>query len=247
MGNFVEGEGQTGTNAEASGRAQLKISQGIVPPDDQSKFDELLQKTAFDQDQIQIIMESWGSKNYERGLEKDEFAKVAERLSLFEHASKDTITKEVLVDAFFDMFDQDKNGTVEFFEFVTAASLLTTGSLEDKAKLFFRTYDRNADGKIDKRELRLQAKKFFVSAKKMKQSQLKRMAKYTHDPMYDSYAETVDTSVDEAAVDKMVESAFLQADTNGNSCISEVEFVNWVKTDKNIRSLMVQLGFNITI
>lgn len=119
-----------------------------------------------DMKQIQQIMKEFGTENYKNNLDKQTFGDVMDRLGLLEQASRSGLDRQDLVEIFFDMFDEDKDGEVSFFEFVHGVSVLLKGSLEEKAQssffqssisyhllnslllVFFRMYDHNHDGKI---------------------------------------------------------------------------------------------------
>jgi Ca2+-binding EF-hand superfamily protein len=53
----------------------------------------------------------------------------------------------------FDMFDMDNSGTIDSYEFVCALSLLSHGTLDEKAELIFTLYDFDHSQSISKDEL----------------------------------------------------------------------------------------------
>ncbi|UJR38061.1 hypothetical protein I4U23_030742 [Adineta vaga] len=55
----------------------------------------------------------------------------------------------------FKVFDHDKNGFVDFQEFLTTISMTMSGNIEDRLNLAFAMYDINEDGLLDKKEMSL--------------------------------------------------------------------------------------------
>jgi len=53
----------------------------------------------------------------------------------------------------FDVFDHDKNGSIDFKEFMCALSVASRGKTDEKLSWSFRLYDINNDGFISKEEM----------------------------------------------------------------------------------------------
>ncbi|XP_071789252.1 NADPH oxidase 5-like isoform X1 [Asterias amurensis] len=64
------------------------------------------------------------------------------------------VRNEFFADRFFDMFDDDKSGTISKSEMLDGLFLLNEGTKEDKIRFFFDVYDLDNNGEIDKDELR---------------------------------------------------------------------------------------------
>lgn len=56
------------------------------------------------------------------------------RLNILSTASKSGFERSHLVSIFFDMFDENEDGKVSFFEFVHGVAVLLQGDVEEKAK-----------------------------------------------------------------------------------------------------------------
>jgi len=60
--------------------------------------------------------------------------------------------KDILSDLF-KLLDHSKNGLVDFRDFICVISIMKTGSLEDKLRLAFKSYDLDDNGFLDYNEL----------------------------------------------------------------------------------------------
>uniref|UniRef100_A0A3B5KVS6 Guanylate cyclase activator 1C n=1 Tax=Takifugu rubripes TaxID=31033 RepID=A0A3B5KVS6_TAKRU len=57
------------------------------------------------------------------------------------------------VDQVFYTFDMDGDGYIDFVEYIAAISLLLKGEINQKLKWYFKLFDQDGNGKIDKDEL----------------------------------------------------------------------------------------------
>ncbi|XP_033002587.1 guanylyl cyclase-activating protein 3 isoform X1 [Lacerta agilis] len=57
------------------------------------------------------------------------------------------------VDQVFNTFDLNKDGFIDFLEFIAAINLVIRGKIDQKLKWYFKLYDADGNGTIDKREL----------------------------------------------------------------------------------------------
>ncbi|KAM6310396.1 guanylyl cyclase-activating protein 3 [Aegotheles albertisi] len=57
------------------------------------------------------------------------------------------------VEQLFDTFDMDKDGCIDFLEFIAAINLVIRGKIDQKLKWYFKLYDADGNGRIDKKEL----------------------------------------------------------------------------------------------
>ncbi|XP_066501378.1 guanylate cyclase activator 1d [Hoplias malabaricus] len=57
------------------------------------------------------------------------------------------------VDQIFYTFDMDGDGYIDFVEYIAAVSLLLKGEINQKLKWYFKLFDQDGNGKIDKDEL----------------------------------------------------------------------------------------------
>ncbi|XP_062873084.1 guanylyl cyclase-activating protein 3 isoform X2 [Trichomycterus rosablanca] len=57
------------------------------------------------------------------------------------------------VDQVFYTFDMDGDGYIDFVEYIAAVSLLLKGEINQKLKWYFKLFDQDGNGKIDKDEM----------------------------------------------------------------------------------------------
>uniref|UniRef100_A0A7M4EV12 Guanylate cyclase activator 1C n=1 Tax=Crocodylus porosus TaxID=8502 RepID=A0A7M4EV12_CROPO len=60
---------------------------------------------------------------------------------------------ENYVDRVFQTFDSNKDGFIDFLEFIAAINLVIRGKIDQKLKWYFKLYDADGNGCIDKKEL----------------------------------------------------------------------------------------------
>lgn len=115
----------------------------------------------------------------------------------------------------FNVFDNDKNGQIDFTEFICALSITSRGSLEEKLVWAFQLYDLNNDGKISYDEMLA-----IVSA------------------IYKMIGSMVQLNEDEATPELRVQKIFQLMDKDQNGEISLDEFREGSKIDPSIVSAL---------
>merc|ERR1719453_2292231 len=127
--------------------------------------------------------------------------------------------------AVFDLFDRDDNGVVDMMELICGASLLCTGTEEDKIHAVFNVFDENGDGVISMDEMF----KFLTSVFKVV------LTPNVMDVMT-SMGVAVESAEDLASVTAL--ECFKTADLNHDGRLSVDEFKNWFFAPRNDPSFL---------
>jgi len=108
------------------------------------EFDQLKSKTHFDQKELRAMYKQFRKESPQGLISKDEFREVMSQMG---------VTDNFLQDLIFNVFDDNKDGTINFQEFVTALSVMTRGEPQEKLEFAFNMYDLDGNGFIDKSEM----------------------------------------------------------------------------------------------
>jgi len=127
--------------------------------------------------------------------------------------------------AVFDLFDRDDNNVVDMMELICGASLLCTGSEEDKIHAVFNVFDENGDGVISMDEMF----KFLTSVFKV-------VLTPNVMAVMNSMGVTVESPEDLASVTAL--ECFKTADLNHDGKLSVAEFKNWFFAPRNDPSFL---------
>jgi len=112
----------------------------------------------------------------------------------------------------FAAFDTDKSGFVTFTEFLIAVSLSSNKDPRKKLHLAFKMYDRNRSGSLEKSEI---------------------------DSILNGLKETATkTSLD---TDQIKSSDIMNWDKDGNGCLNEEEFVNYIMSNETLKKYYLDL------
>ncbi|XP_065644580.1 uncharacterized protein LOC100212363 [Hydra vulgaris] len=105
----------------------------------------LREKSSFDTAYIEVLYDQYLSLcNDDRGITKDVF-----QMCLGPLTSK----KNLVVQQLFQFYDQDKDGIINFNDFIHGMSVLTKGSKAERMKHIFDGYDLDRDGYISRDDL----------------------------------------------------------------------------------------------
>lgn len=115
----------------------------------------------------------------------------------------------------FNVFDQDRDGTVSFEEFVTGLSVLARGTVQEKLLWAFSLYDTDGDGVITHDDLL-----DVVSA------------------IYDLMGKYAEPVITPDTAREHVDRVFQKMDTDNDGVITIDEFMEACRTDENISKSM---------
>ncbi|PRT52966.1 Calcineurin subunit B [Wickerhamiella sorbophila] len=156
-----------------------------------------------------------GSTNFT----KEELQRLMARFIKLDKDSSGTIEKEEflaipaiqsnpLAQRLMEVFDVDGDGHVDFGEFITGLSVFSSrGNREEKLKFAFNVYDIDGDGKLSNGEL-------FIVLKAM-----------------------VGNNLQEAQLQQIVDKTILEADEDGDGCLSFAEFMKVIDSSALAASL----------
>lgn len=182
------------------GKAASKLSK--------EELQELKRSTYFDRKELQQWYKGFLKDCPSGQLDKDEFQKIYKQF--FPFGDPSTFSEYV-----FNVFDKDKNGTIDFKEFIIALSITSRGTLEEKLVWAFQLYDIDNNGQISYDEMLA-----IVSA------------------IYKMVGSMVKLPEDESTPEKRVEKIFNLMDKDKNGEITLEEFREGSKVDPTIVSAL---------
>uniref|UniRef100_A0A8C9ULP2 Guanylate cyclase activator 1C n=1 Tax=Spermophilus dauricus TaxID=99837 RepID=A0A8C9ULP2_SPEDA len=113
------------------------------------------------------------------------------------------------VDQVFNTFDTNKDGYIDFVEFIAAINLMVQGKIEQKLKWYFKMCDSDGNGSIDKKELR----NIFVAVQALN-------GQHTMNP------------------EEFVNFVLQKADINNDGELTLEEFINGMEKDRDLLEIV---------
>jgi len=178
------------------GKSQSKLSQ--------DQLADLQKNTHFDKKELQAWYKGFLRDCPTGHLDKTEFSKIYKQFFPFGDS-------EQFAQYVFNVFDHDRNGTIDFKEFICALSVTSRGKLDEKLQWAFQLYDIDGDGYITYDEML-----------KIVQS------------IYKMTDQMVQLPEDENTAEKRVDKIFASMDRDKDSKLTFEEFVEGSKRDPTI-------------
>ncbi|CAE7224731.1 unnamed protein product [Rhizoctonia solani] len=176
---------------------------------------ELQKNTYFDKKELQQWYKGFLKDCPSGQLDKHEFSRIYKQFFPFGDPGQ-------FADYVFNVFDNDKNGTIDFKEFIGALSVTSRGRLDEKLKWAFQLYDIDGDG--------------FITYDEM--LQIVRS-------IYKMTGQMVKLPADEDTPEKRVDKIFRNMDRDKDARLTYDEFVEGSKQDPTIvQALSLYDGYN---
>jgi len=172
------------------------------------QLEDLQRSTKFDKRELQAWYKGFLKECPTAKLSKSEFQKIYRQFFPYGDPTS-------FADYVFNVFDADKNGEIDFKEFIVGLSVTSRGKLEDKLDWAFQLYDINGDGKISYEEMLA-----IVTA------------------IYKMVGSMVKLPEDEDTPEKRVTKIFAMMDKDQNSYLDREEFREGSKRDETIVSAL---------
>lgn len=167
----------------------------------QDEIRELLKCTNFDKKELQKWYRDFMKDCPSGELRQEEFQKIYQQFFPFGDPSK-------FASFVFKVFDKNSDGSINFTEFITALSITSRGSLDEKLEWAFSLYDLDKDGFITRNEMQE-----IVEA------------------IYRMVGNIIDLPEDENTPVKRVDKIFKQMDKNEDGKLTMEEFREGSKRD----------------
>jgi len=106
--------------------------------------DKLTKHTHFDHKELSAMYKQFKKETPQGAINKVEFKEVMKQMGVVDNFLQDLI---------FNVFDTDKDGSINFREFVFALSVMTRGTPDEKLEFAFQMFDIHGQGYITKEDV----------------------------------------------------------------------------------------------
>lgn len=105
-------------------------------------------KSNYTQSEIIEILRAVGY-DFNNELSKLEFSRV-----MYKIFRLDAYSNSILINRLFDVFDHNRDGVIDYEEYITGSSVITRGTHEERSYFIFKLFDADSDGFITKEEFK---------------------------------------------------------------------------------------------
>jgi len=130
-------------NLKKIDKVREKIKKELQSTAEKLEIKSILQTTIFTENQINEIRKKFKQLSIDEG-HNITYLQFTELFAEF---------STIKMDKMFTVFDQDQNGLIDFNELMLGLSTFSKGTVEQKLKMIFKSFDLNGDNLLDKSEI----------------------------------------------------------------------------------------------
>eukprot|EP00092_Neocalanus_flemingeri_P020565 GFUD01022279.1.p1 GENE.GFUD01022279.1~~GFUD01022279.1.p1 ORF type:complete len:209 (+),score=34.92 GFUD01022279.1:140-766(+) len=179
-------------------------------------IDFIAKNTAMDKAQVENQYQSFLKKHPDGRISRKSFHTMMKEC----YPGADT---EKLERHIFRMYDSNKDGHIDFREFMIVLYIMSNGSPEENLKQIFRVFDINNDGTISLKELQKIVRDLFL---------------LINDTNADQASQEVLVKTDPLSQEVLVKTAFNEMDENHDGQISQLEFIEACMAQKKFSTML---------
>lgn len=176
------------------------------------ELDQLARSTGLGPGELEQLFAMWGAE-LNAQLSREQFAAGLRGVG---------VSDPLVIEQSFSALDLNRSGSIDFREFVVGMATLNRGSVEERLKLMFRSYDLDGNGFLDRDEV------FAIYRTALLFSGLSRS----------------DPQLEHAHLSSLVDEAFRRVDVNGDGRLDFNEFVLAVNSNIIMSDCFVRTPFS---
>eukprot|EP01102_Stenamoeba_stenopodia_P021635 TRINITY_DN8778_c0_g1_i1.p1 TRINITY_DN8778_c0_g1~~TRINITY_DN8778_c0_g1_i1.p1 ORF type:complete len:251 (-),score=63.62 TRINITY_DN8778_c0_g1_i1:14-694(-) len=187
-------------------------------------------------EQLTQLIEFLKKNNVKGTIDKSKFHSICQGL-------QETLFHEVdfspaQSDFVFNVVNTSHQGTIDISELISGLVIICQGSIEEKAKLAFQSFDTNNDKVLSKKELKKQVEKAFILAKKIFVKNLEDLHRSQGLVTSSAITGLAFAAMKPVLIQMVLDDVFDEADMDGDGTISEKEWIDHASSSTNIQMLI---------